>query len=81
MQCGCPVITSGDPAVVELSAGAAIHATTVEEIADSMRATATRPEVRSSMRAAGLRRAACYSWRRTAKLTHAVYEHTLGAKR
>lgn len=80
MQCGCPVITSADPAVVELSGGAAIHAASVEEIADSMRAIASRPEVRASMRAAGLRRSALYSWDRTAKLTHAVYARALGER-
>jgi alpha-1,3-rhamnosyl/mannosyltransferase len=80
MQCGCPVITSADPAVVELSGGAAIHAASVAEIADSMRAIASRPEVRSSLRAAGLRRSALYSWARTARLTHAVYARALGAK-
>ena len=81
MQCGCPVVTSGDPAVVELSGGAAIHATSVEEIAESMRAVASRPEVRVSLRSAGLRRAARYSWDRTARLTHAIYASALGDER
>ena len=81
MQCGCPVITSEDPAVTEVSAGAAIHARSVEEIAESMRAIASRGEVRASMRAAGLRRAAEFSWSRTARATHAVYAETLGEKR
>jgi glycosyltransferase involved in cell wall biosynthesis len=80
MQCGCPVITSADPAVVELSGGSAVHAASVEELSESMRAIASRPEVRSSMRAAGLRRSALYSWARTARLTHAVYARALGEK-
>ncbi len=78
MQCGCPVITSADPAVVEVSGGAAIHAASGAEIADSMRAIAARPELRASMRSAGLRRAELYSWERTAKLTRAVYTQALG---
>ncbi len=80
MQCGCPVVTSADPAVVELSGGAAIHTASVEEIAESMRVIAARPEIRASLRAAGLRRAAAYSWARTARLTHAVYLRALGEK-
>jgi glycosyltransferase involved in cell wall biosynthesis len=80
MQCGCPVITSADPAVMELSGGAAIHAASVAEIAESMRAIASRPEVRRSLRAAGLRRSALYSWARTARLTRAVYARAPGEK-
>jgi len=42
MQCGCPVITSRDPAVMEVTAGNAIHTSSAHEIADAMRAKCPR---------------------------------------
>jgi glycosyltransferase involved in cell wall biosynthesis len=77
MQCGCPVITSRDPAVMEVAGGAAIHASSPLEIADAMRALATNPRLRNVLRGCGLERAANFSWSRTAKETHAVYEEVL----
>jgi glycosyltransferase involved in cell wall biosynthesis len=73
MQCGCPVITSRDPAVTEVSGGAAIHAGTVAELADAMRGMAANPRLRSDLRTAGLARAAAFSWRCTARRTHEIY--------
>lgn len=77
MQCGCPVIASRDPAIMEVAAGAAIHASSPEEIADAMRAIATNPRLRNTLRGCGLERAANFSWSRTARETHAVYEEIL----
>jgi len=77
MQCGCPVITSRDPAVTEVSGGAAIHVTTSTEIARAMRAVAADPELRASLREAGLKRAAAFSWHRTATETRAIYVQAL----
>jgi glycosyltransferase involved in cell wall biosynthesis len=73
MQCGCPVITSNDPAVVEVSGGAAIQTSSPREIADAMRAIAGNPRLRNTLRAAGLERAGAFSWSRTARETHAAY--------
>jgi glycosyltransferase involved in cell wall biosynthesis len=73
MQCGCPVITSRDPAVVEVSGGAAIHASSPPEIAEAMRAIAANPRLRNTLSGAGLQRAGAFSWNRTARETHAVY--------
>src|SRR5580698_3863846 len=56
MQCGCPVITSRDPAVVEVSGGAALHATSSQEIAEAMRAVAADPSLRSKLAESGLKR-------------------------
>lgn len=81
MQCGCPVITSRDPAVMEVSAGAAIHAGSVTELADAMRGIAENPQLRSQLRTAGLRRAAAFSWKCTARRTHEIYEEIAGAVR
>jgi alpha-1,3-rhamnosyl/mannosyltransferase len=77
MKCGCPVITSCDPAVMEVAGGAAIHASSPYEIAEAMRALATNPRLRNVLRGCGLERAANFSWSRTAKETHAVYEEVL----
>jgi glycosyltransferase involved in cell wall biosynthesis len=77
MQCGCPVITSLDPAVKEVSGGAAIHGGSAVAIAEAMRAVAARPELRADMRAAGLQRAGGFSWARTARETHDIYAEIL----
>ncbi len=69
MQCGTTVITSRDPAIMEVSAGAAVHvdATDVRALADAMRA---RPERREE----SLKRAAQFSWSSTARKTREVYD-------
>jgi glycosyltransferase involved in cell wall biosynthesis len=77
MQCGCPVITSRDPAVMEVSGGAAIHVTSAQEIAGAMRSVAADPDLRSRLREAGLKRSAAFSWSRTALETHAIYTEAL----
>jgi len=77
MQCGCPVITSRDPAVMEVTAGNAIHTSSAHEIADAMRAIAGDPRLRNTLRGCGLQRAAAFSWARTARETRAVYEEIL----
>jgi glycosyltransferase involved in cell wall biosynthesis len=77
MQCGCPVITSRDPAVVETSGGAAIHAGSVAETAEAMRAVAADARLRAQMRERGLARACDFSWQITARRTHDLYEEVL----
>lgn len=73
MQCGTPVIASKDPALMEVSGGAALHAD-----AQNGRAwLAAMREVigsgRAGQREGGLRRAAEFSWQRAARMTHDVY--------
>ena len=77
MQCGCPVITSHDPAVTEVSGGAAIHAGSVREIAEAMRAVAADPELRRGMHERGLARVNHFSWDFTARKTRALYQEVL----
>jgi glycosyltransferase involved in cell wall biosynthesis len=77
MQCGCPVITSLDPAVVEVAGGAAIHAGTAHELADAMRSIASNPRLRGDLRAAGLARSKHFSWTATARETRAIYAELL----
>jgi glycosyltransferase involved in cell wall biosynthesis len=77
MQCGCPVITSNDPAITEVSGGAAIHANTPRELVNALRSVAGNPSLRNDMRRAGLNRASCFSWERTARATREVYAEVL----
>ena len=72
MQCGAPVITSHDPAVTEVSAGAAIH-TTTDRLGEAMEALLTNQSEREHRRELSLRRAANFSWSKTAAETRAVY--------
>jgi len=73
MQCGCPVITSKDPAITEVSGGAALHTGSALELADALRNVAKNPEIRRKMHDDGLARAKCFSWSRTAQATRAIY--------
>jgi glycosyltransferase involved in cell wall biosynthesis len=72
MQCGAPVIAS--PAVSELAGDAAIYAGTSEELARAMLQAVGQPEWLAAFRARSLARAQLYSWDRTARLTHEVYQ-------
>jgi alpha-1,3-rhamnosyl/mannosyltransferase len=74
MQCGACVITSRDPAISEVAAGAAIQAGSPAELARAMLAIAAHPEQARPWRERALVRAADFSWSHTARLTHEVYE-------
>jgi len=78
MQCGCPVITSKDPAITEVSGGAALHTGSASELAEALRKVAKSPELREKMRLDGLARAKCFSWARTAQATRAIYAEAAG---
>jgi alpha-1,3-rhamnosyl/mannosyltransferase len=69
MQCGATVITSRDPAIMEVSESAAVHvdATDVRALAEAMRARPVRREE-------SLKRAALFSWPATARRTREVYD-------
>ena len=73
------MITSRDPAVSEVAAGAAIHTETAAEIAQAMCAVAADPNLRRTLSEAGLIRARSFSWTRTARETHAIYAEVLHA--
>ncbi len=78
MQCGAMVIASSDPAVAETAGDAAILAGAHDPKTwlEAMR-LALRPEVRAGYRARSLKRAAEFSWERTARLTREVYVESL----
>jgi glycosyltransferase involved in cell wall biosynthesis len=77
MQCGACVITSRDPAITEVAAGAALQAGSPAELLRAMLDIAAYPERAKPWRERGMRRAAEFSWRRTAQLTHEVYAEAL----
>jgi O-antigen biosynthesis alpha-1,3-mannosyltransferase len=77
MQCGACVIASRDPAITEVAGGAALQAGSHAELVRAMLDIAAHPECAEPWRERGLRRAADFSWRRTAQLTHEVYEEAL----
>jgi glycosyltransferase involved in cell wall biosynthesis len=72
MQCGAPVIASR--AVEEVAGDAAIYADTAPELAAALRDVASHPGLVQSLRTKSLSRAADFSWERTARKTHEVYE-------
>jgi glycosyltransferase involved in cell wall biosynthesis len=75
MQCGALVITSRDPAIVEVSAEAALHvdAENTTGLMEAMREAATNPDGFDGVRQRALARAAQFSWKNTARRTREVY--------
>lgn len=73
MQCGATVITSRDPAIMEVSGGAAVHvdATDVRALKEAMMEAARARLVR---REESLKRAALFSWPIAARKTREVYD-------
>ena len=61
-------------AVAEVAGDAAIYAGTAEELARAMRQAIERPEWLAELRARSLARARLFSWERTARVTHEVYQ-------
>ena len=80
MQCGCPVITSNDPAITEVSRDAALHveAEDCRALANAMTSLMNSPRLRERMREDGLERARQFSWRETARRTREVYADACG---
>ena len=76
MQCGALVITSRDPAILEVSGDAALHvdAEDTAALAEAMRAVAANSDGFDEVRQRALARAAQFSWQKTARLTREVYD-------
>ena len=72
MQCGACVITTR--AAAEAGGDAAIYAEGTKEMAEALRHAARHPDWVAEHRARSLARAREFSWERTARLTHDVYE-------
>ena len=76
MAHGTAVITSLDPALVEVTGDAALHvdARDVEALAKAMQRVANDASLRDSMAAKGLDRARSFTWKRCAEVTRGAYE-------
>lgn len=72
----CPTIVSSTPSLVELTADAALHVDPydVEGMAAALLRVAQDPTLCEKLAARSADRAACFSWRRTAEKTLAVYQ-------
>ncbi len=81
MACGCPVITSDIPPVVEAVADAAFTVAPDDgaALAARLRALTTDPALRAARRDAGLRRAALFSYEKIAARTLALYGRMMAA--
>lgn len=72
MQCGSAVIASR--AVREAAGDAALYADGAEELARTMTGFAVNPDLAATVRQRSLAHARQFSWDRTARLTHQIYE-------
>lgn len=76
MACGTPVVLSQDPALREVAGDAAVYAAN----GDYAAAVETAVRDRERLVAAGLARAARFTWRETARLTVDVYRRVLASR-
>jgi len=69
MNCGCPVVISEQPALLEVCADAALHCQPydVDQIAAHMRALAGDADLRARLAAAGYTRAQRFNWAATGR--------------
>jgi alpha-1,3-rhamnosyl/mannosyltransferase len=82
MACGCPVIASDTPALVEVMGGAGLHAPIGDDEGTAQAITRLRGHgVRDDLRARGLLRAKQFSWDKTAEATLAVNREAAQAGR
>jgi glycosyltransferase involved in cell wall biosynthesis len=69
MSCGCPVIVSDQPALIEVGGDAALHCgmDDIDGLARLMREVDGDPELRAKLAAAGRARASQFTWAATAR--------------
>jgi glycosyltransferase involved in cell wall biosynthesis len=80
MACGCPVVVSSAGSLPEVAADAAlvVEPSDPAALADAVRRILTERDTRTKLVERGLRRAAEFSWERTARETMDVYAAVLG---
>jgi glycosyltransferase involved in cell wall biosynthesis len=78
MACGTPVLTSNCSSLPEVAGDAAVLADpySLDSLFESLRRILADPGLREHLRAAGLRRAAQFSWAKAAAETRRLYEGT-----
>ena len=76
MACGTPVIASRDPALLEVTGGAALHCEATDSLA-WVEAIAAAIHQRPHLRQQGLIRAAEFTWAGSARLTQSVYKEAI----
>ena len=83
MASGAPVLASDLPTLREVGGDALVtfDPGSPVELADSLRRVLDDKALQASLRARGLRRAAAFSWERTADRTVQVYREAIGASR
>lgn len=81
MACGCPVIGVANSSVPEVvgDAGVLVSEVDVPALADAIERVVVDPALTLDLSRRGVERAALFSWRETARLTHAVYARVAGA--
>ncbi len=79
MSCGCPVLASTAPAVVETCADAALYFDPTDPLAlaSAIRSVWTDAALRSGLAAAAQRRLACFSWERGARMHLDIIEELM----
>ena len=79
MQCGAAVIASNDPAIAEVTGGAAILVGAHDPRAwvETLRGIVAEPHRLAQLRSSALARATGFTWTKTARLTREVYEQAL----
>ena len=80
MACGCPVITSRGSACEEVTAGAAllVNPRSTEEIATTIEKLVVDEKLRQILREKGIKQAAMFSWKKSAREHLKVFENALG---
>ena len=79
MACGTPVVTSNASSLPEVAGDAALLAPpdSVGALADALARALTDADLRQTLRAKGLARAATFTWEETARRTAAIYRNAL----
>ena len=79
MACGCPVITSTGSACEEITAGAAllVNPRSTEEIASAIKKLVADEKLRKILQEEGIRRAAMFTWQKSAREHLKVFEGAL----
>ena len=75
MQCGCPVIASNASCLPEVAHDAALFVdpSSIDSISEALKKLALDSDLRETLIIAGLKRAGCFSWKKSAEETMRVY--------